>query len=634
MENVFPVPRWKAPIFSAVALCVMSMAMTSPTRGAEYSPWVKEEFPMNLYWGDTHLHSAYSMDANTMGNTGLTPAEAYRFARGEAVQASTGMVARLNIPLDFLVVSDHAEQMGIMLKLREGDPRLMENPQAKRIHAAMTGSDGDEAAAEVMKEFLQKMARGQSLVDNPEVSFSVWQDSIAAADEYNDPGNFTALIGFEWTSMPQANNLHRVVVYADDADKAGQLPPQSSANGDKPEDLWSFMETYERDTKGHILAIPHNGNLSNGLMFQTEDSSGKAIDASYAQRRQRWEPIVEVTQIKGDGETHPFLSPNDEFADFETWDGGNFAALTTANKTKNMLQYEYARSALKMGLALEAKTGSNPYQFGMIGSTDSHTSLATAAENNFWGKATIMEPGTDRTLSTNTYGVANDNTQLTLPWKYVASGYAGVWARENTRKALFEAMQRREVYATTGSRISLRFFGGWEFSQNDVENPDSVRIGYRKGVPMGGELSAAKGSAPGFMVTALKDPHGANLDRIQLVKGWLDKNGKLQEKVYNVALSNGREIRSNGSVSALKSTVDIDSASYRNSTGAPQLSSYWQDPDFDPAQRAFYYARVIEISTPRWTAYDAQRLGKSVDPKAAMMVQDRAYSSPIWYSPG
>lgn len=620
----------RIPGTSALSICAILLCQT--TLAAEYSPWVEEEFPMNLYWGDTHLHSAYSVDANTMGNTGLSPADAYRFARGEAVRSSTGLMARLNVPLDFLVVSDHAEQMGIMMKLRAGEPRLLEDPEAARIHAAMTGG-GDEGAAAVMQEFLQKMGKGEAMIENKAVSFDVWRDSLAISEQYNAPGVFTALIGFEWTSMPEANNLHRVVVYADDADKAGQLQPVSSNDGDDPEDLWSFMESYEQKTGGRILAIPHNGNLSNGLMFQDVDSNGKAIDAAYAKRRMRWEPLVEVTQIKGDGETHPLLSPDDEFADFETWDGGNFAAVEAPNKTDGMLQFEYARSTLKRGLSLEAKTGSNPYQFGMIGSTDAHTSLATGAENNFWGKATVMEPGVMRTVTSGFLGASHPDTELTQPWKFVASGYTAVWAQDNTREALFDAMQRKEVYATTGSRIGLRFFGGWDFSQDDVDNPDVARIGYRRGVPMGGKLPAADGEAPGFMIVAVKDPNGANLDRIQVVKGWLDKQGQLREKVYNAKASNGRKIRRDGGVKALKSNVDVATASFRNSIGAAQLSTFWQDPDFAPDQRAFYYARVIEIPTPRWPAYDAVRLGRKVEPGAQMQLQDRAYSSPIWYSP-
>ena len=620
---------------AAINLALLTALAAPHCAAAGYTPWAEEEFPMHLYWGDTHLHSAYSVDANTMGNTALTPADAYRFARGEAIRANNGMLARLDMPLDFLVVSDHAELMGIMLKLREGDPRLLEAPAAKRIHEVMENANHDQAAAEVMREFLMKMSRGEAMMANPVVSMDVWKDSIALADQYNDPGNFTALIGFEWTSMPDSNNLHRVVVYADGADKAGRLQPLSSNEGEDPANLWSFMEHYEKSTGGRILAIPHNGNLSNGLMFQTTTYDGQVMDAEYARRRLRWEPLAEVTQIKGDGEAHPFLSPDDEFADFETWDGGNFAAIAEPNKTTDMLQYEYARSALKLGLSLQAETGANPYQFGMIGSTDSHTSLATAAEDNFWGKASMVEPGTERTSGdpSGPFGSSHPDTELTKGWTFSASGYAAVWAKENTREAIFEAMQRREVYATTGSRISLRFFGGWDFDAGDAAKPHAVRIGYRKGVPMGGELGKASKRAPGFMLIAMKDPHGANLDRVQVVKGWRDASGVLHEKVYNVAVSDNREIASDGRVDPLSATVDLDSATYLNAIGEAQLSAYWQDPQFDPAEAAFYYARVIEIPTPRWTAYDAARLGKTINAADPRIVRDRAYSSPIWYIP-
>jgi len=593
---------------------------------------------MQLYWGDTHLHSSYSVDANTMGNVGLTPADAYRFARGEAVRANNGMLAKLNMPLDFLVVSDHAEQMGIMLKLREGDPRLMSNPDAKRLHEAMSGTRaGDEASGNVMREFLIKMSRGEAMVANDEVSMDVWRDSLSMAEAYNTPGQFTALIGFEWTSMPNANNLHRVVIYADGADKAGTMQPISSNEGEDPAQLWTFMERYESSTGGRILAIPHNGNLSNGLMFQPTDYAGAPITAAYAARRARLEPLVEVTQIKGDGETHPLLSPDDEFADFETWDAGNFAAMAAVNKTGDMLQFEYARSALKQGLSLEAKLGTNPYRFGMIGSTDSHTSLATGAEDNFYGKASMVEPGMIRTMphGLGDAEAATADIDLTQGWTFSASGYTGVWARDNTRAEIFDAMQRREVYATSGSRISLRFFGGWEFSERDLLDPHAVRIGYRRGVPMGAELSplAGDGKTPGCLLMAMKDPHGANLDRIQVVKGWVDQAGKTHEKVYNVAVSDQRKIRRNGKVSKLKSTVELETASYQNSVGAAALSAFWQDPDFDASQGAFYYARVIEIETPRWSAYDAVRLNQQLHPDDPRVVQDRAYSSPIWYRP-
>ncbi len=602
---------------------------------AQYTPWVDEDYPMNLYWGDTHVHSAYSMDANTMGNTALTPDQAYRFARGEAVRASTGMTARLRVPLDFLVVSDHAEQLGIMFKLREGDPRLLADPVGRKIYDALVGTNDDAAAAQVMQDFLSQMGKQEALLDNPEVSRSVWQESIATADKYNDPGKFTSLIGYEWTSMPAGSNLHRVVVYADDASRAGQrLPLSSTLEGqDTPEALWDYLASYEEETGGRALAIPHNGNLSNGLMFQPTDSQGRAIDSNYAERRMRWEPVVEMTQIKGDGETHPLLSPDDEFADFETWDAGNFAAIHKANKKPDMLKYEYARSALKLGLKLQVQNGGNPYRFGMIGSTDAHTALATAAEDNFWGKATITEPGTERTIPSDLFGEADADTNLTIPWRFTASGYAAVWAEENTREAIFNALQRKEVYATTGSRIGLRFFGGWDFSMQDAQSPNLARRGYQSGVPMGGDLGKAGGAAPGFMVLAIKDPHAANLDRIQIVKGWLDKRGNTQEKVYNVAVSDDRRIDRRGKVKSMQSTIQEDGASYLNNRGAAQLATYWEDPDFEQEQHAFYYARVLEITTPRWSEYDRSRLDAPLAPETPRTVQDRAYSSPIWYTP-
>jgi hypothetical protein len=424
--------------------------------------------------------------------------------------------------------------------------------------------------------------------------------------------------------MPGGDNLHRVVVYSDDAKHAGQMIPVSAFDGDRPEDLWAFMEQYETQTGGRILAIPHNANLSNGRMFAVEDSSGKPIGQDYAKRRARWEPLVEVTQIKGDGETHPLLSPDDEWADFETWDKGNLSLAGTIPKQPGMLQHEYARAALKTGLQLEARTGVNPYKFGMIGSTDAHTSLATAAENNFWGKAVLVEPGTPRTNETFIASSAGKQLDI-IAWQQVASGYAAAWATANTREAIFDAMRRREVYATTGPRMQVRFFGGWNYAEGDVLGPDSVFAGYRKGVPMGADLPSqpAKDSgAPGFLVMALKDPLGANLERIQVVKGWLDAEGQTHEKVYDVSVAE-----------KTGSTVNVEKASYTNTVGQTQLAAYWQDPAFDPAQSAFYYARVIEIPTPRWTAYDAARLGTELLPEATLVVQDRAYTSPIWYTP-
>ena len=463
---------------------------------------------------------------------------------------------------------------------------------------------------------------------------STWDETIAAAEEANQPGRFTAFIGYEWTSNTGGNNLHRVVIYRDGGDKAGQVEPYTTlrpAGSDDPKDLWRWLAAYEERTGGQVLAIAHNGNLSNGRMFPVIDTfTGRDFDRAYAETRARWEPLYEVTQIKGDGETHPFLSPNDEFADFERWDVGNLD-LTEA-KTREMLPGEYARSALRLGLLLEQRLGVNPYRFGMIGSTDSHTGLATADEDNFFGKHAGAEPSAGR--AGHVFAASPDGRIRLIGWQQVASGYAGVWARENTRAALFDAMQRKEVYATTGPRMFVRFFGGWEFEPADAHTRNPAIAGYTKGVPMGGDLGEApRGRAPTFLVAALKDPIGANLDRIQIVKGWLDAAGQTQEKVYDVVWSGDRRPDAQGRLPAVGNTVDVANATWTNTIGAGELITVWRDPDFDPAQRAVYYARVLEIPTPRWTAYDARYFGVQMPPEVPRTIQERAYTSPIWYSP-
>jgi hypothetical protein len=396
------------------------------------------------------------------------------------------------------------------------------------------------------------------------------------------------------------------------------------------------MAAYEENTGGRVLAIPHNGNLSNGLMFDVETlHTGTSLDRNYAERRARWEPLYEVTQIKGDGEAHPFLSPDDEFADYGTWDKGSFGA---EPKTEDMLEHEYARSGLKLGLSLEESLGANPFKFGMIGSTDSHTSLATIEEDNFFGKATPAEPGAPGRFDEMITGLLAEpggpdiiqRSQNTL-----ASGLAAVWATENTREALFDAMQRKEVYATTGTRITLRVFAGWDFTSDDVVRPDFADTGYLGGVPMGGDLTdAPAGSSPKFVVRALRDPDGANLDRIQIVKGWLGGSGELLERVYDVAVSDGREIGSDGRARRpVGNTVEVANATYTNSIGDVLLMGFWEDPDFDPTERAFYYVRVIEIPTPRWTTYDAAFFGVDLPEDEPASHQERAYTSPIWYTP-
>jgi hypothetical protein len=401
---------------------------------------------------------------------------------------------------------------------------------------------------------------------------------------------------------------------------------------DNPRDLWKWMSAYEEKTGGRVLAIAHNGNLSNGRMFPIIESfTGKPVDREYVEQRAKWERLYEATQTKGDGEAHPFLSPNDEFANFERWDFGNLDA--SAPKTKDMLEFEYARSALRNGLKIESELGTNPYKFGMIGSSDAHTGLAAMEEDNFFGKTAPQEPSPERLTKVFVQNPKNDIK--VMDWQVSSSGYAAVWATENTREALWDAMQRRETYATTGPRMVVRFFGGWDFSKSDVQTRDLAAVGYGKGVPMGGDLRAAPaGKSPSFIVAALKDPIGANLDRVQIVKGWLDAAGKTHEQVYDVVWSGDRKPGKDGKVPTVGSTVDVANATWTNTIGASELVSVWHDPKFDPRQRAFYYVRVIEIPTPRWTAYDAKRFGNKPLPGTAMTITERAYTSPIWYTPG
>jgi hypothetical protein len=606
-----------------IVLALLSVSLAAANSQAEqaYSPGVDKNFPQNVYWGDTHLHTRNSADAFNLGNTTLTPDDAYRFARGREVTAHNGLPARLRRPLDFLVIADHAGYLGAFYRFMENDPAIKNTEVGRRWSAY-------ETATERFADVVRSIGEPDVYAQLPEkMQHSIWlEDVVKVADRNNAPGVFTAFIGYEWTSMKEGNNLHRVVVFKDGADKTSQIRPYSAADSVDPQDLWNALADYENKTGGEALAIAHNGNLSNGLMFANETLSGQPLTKAYSAMRSRYEPLYEVTQIKGDGEAHPLLSPTDEYADYETWDADNIAM--TAKKENWMLQHEYARSALKLGLKFDAALGANPFKFGMIGSTDSHTSLATAAEDNFFGKFPESEPGAQR-ITSGMAGYMWEN------WRISASGYAGVWAQENTRESLFEAMQRREVYATTGSRITVRFFGGWDYQEDALERPDYVEIGYTQGVPMGGDLTGAPADkAPVFIVAAAKDPDGANLDRVQIIKGWLDGTGELQEKVYDVAFSGNRSRDARtGKVPDVGSTVDSNNASYSNSIGAAQLSAVWTDPGFDPLERAFYYARIIEIPTPRWPAYDAKYFDFQLPTEVPVINRDRAYTSPIWYTP-
>jgi hypothetical protein len=605
--------------------------------GKTYSPYAQRSFPDKVYWGDTHLHTALSPDAGLFGNT-LGVEEAYRFARGDEVTSSTGLPAKLGRPLDWLVVTDHTDMMGFGSDLKRGAPNLMAVPKSREwIEGLRKGGDAAAAAA---VDLITTFAQGKVPLDivkqyspGSPIFSGVWDIIVDAAEKYNEPGRFTAFIGYEWTSVPKGNNLHRNVIFRDGGDKARQMMPMTTIpplGSTDPLDLYKWMDAYEAKTGGNVFALAHNGNLSNGWMFPVDKTyAGGKVNKNYVEQRAKWEPLYEVTQIKGDGEAHPYLSPDDEYADYETWDAGNLD-LSEA-KSNSMLQYEYAREALKQGLALEEKFGTNPYKFGLSGATDSHTSLATGEEDNFFGKSASAEPSKTRIH----HPFSKTDKGVFEGYEMVASGYTGVWAAENSRKAIYDAMARKEIYATTGPRIPVRFFGGWEFSENDLRSRAPAFVGYEKGVPMGGDLnSAPEGKAPTFMVYALRDPIGANLDRIQIIKGWLDENGKTHERVYDVSVSDDRKINKDGRcITPVGNTVDLDAATWFNTIGASELGTVWTDPDFDPEQRAFYYARVIEIPTPRWILYDKVRLGADIPKEAKLVHQERAYTSPIWYEP-
>jgi hypothetical protein len=592
-----------------------------------YSPYAGRNFPTRPLWGDQHLHTSWSGDA-AAGGTRVGPEEALRLARGEEIKSSTGQPVKLSRPLDWLVVSDHSDALGVINEVIAGNPKLMTDPIAKRWNQQMNA--GIEEGMKTVMEIITLQGQGKlpKELTDPALAFDIWKKGTAIMEKYNEPGRFTAFIGYEWTSnYGGGNNLHRNVIYRDGKARADQVPPLTTFETENPEELWKWMQNYEAKTGGRVLAIPHNGNLSNGLMFALSTFKGDPLTKEWAQTRAEWEPLFEVTQGKGTSEQHPRLAPNDEFANFEIWDKGN---LNVVPKKPGMINTEYAREAYKNGLALDAKLGANPFKFGMAGGTDAHTGLTTAEENNFYGKFPSSEPSVER-WDENAFDFEG---RIIKAWELGASGYTAVWATENTREAIWDAMKRKETYASTGPRMTVRFFGGFDFTPADAQTRELGAVGYEKGVPMGGDLrKAPAGKKPSFLVAAARDPLSGNLDRIQIVKGWLDKAGKTQEKVYDVAWSGNRKPGKDGKVPPVGNTVDVKTATWRNTIGSAELITVWKDPDFDPSLRAFYYARVIEIPTPRWTAFDAVRFDVKMSPDVPMTLQERAYTSPIWYSP-
>lgn len=592
----------------------------------EYSPYAGRSYPSRVLWGDQHLHTAISVDAGTMCTLGQE--EAFRFARGEEVVSTHGLRVKLSRPLDFLVITDHAEMYGLMPELKKGNPDLLRQELGRRWYDMLESGDYDQVFAAAM-EIVDSLSKETAPLDSDQIVRDAWRAYTDLADQYNEPGRFTALIGYEYTTMG-GNNLHRNVIFRGDASEANQTVPFSQFDSQNPEDLWRALANFEQRVGGQVLAIAHNGNLSNGRMFRMDAFDGSPLTREIAALRAHFEVLYEVTQIKGDGESHPLLSTDDELAGYETWDRSNLNG--TEAKEPDMLRWEYAREALKTGLLIEKSLGINPFKFGMVGGSDSHTAMSTVEEENFFGKHSGVEPDPHRWE--HIVIKAPDPKFDVVGWQMAASGHAAVWATENTREAIFDAMRRKEAYATTGSRIVVRFFGGWNFTEEDTSTRLPAAAGYAKGVPMGGDLSAAPaGKSPTFLVAAMKDPYSGNLDRIQVIKGWMDSDGEVHEKVHDVVWSGDRQPGPDGRLPLVGNTVDVERATWKNSIGDPELIVVWTDPDFDPQEQAFYYARVIEIPTPRWTAYEALRFGITMPAEVPMTTTERAYTSPIWYAP-
>ncbi len=623
-------------IADSVDQVVATTDKSSQKPADKYSPYADRDYPTQLLFGETHIHSALSADAGGGGTT-LLPRDLYRFARGEQILSNTNQPVKLDRPLDFICLTEHTDGMGVITDIFKGTDNILADEQGAYFHKRF--NEGGKAAKQASFDIIAKFSSGtlsKALIyqeGNPGYT-RTWHDLVQAAEEFNEPHRFTTMISYEWTSLVKGNNLHRNVILRDGPDRALQVepltmtPPIGSPN---PQDLWKWLTNYEKNTGGRAIAIPHNGNLSNGWLFALQDdfNHGAKFDLAYVTERAKWEKLVEVGQTKGDSETHAKLSPDDEFADYETWDFGNLDL--SAKKTDAMLKTEYTRSTLKNGLLLETELGVNPFKLGFVGGGDLHTSLVTQDDDNFFGAFTWMEPSEKRLNLPAKY-----NKKLDIgydAWRYATPGPTAVWAKANTRAEIFDAMKRKEVYATTGPRIRLRVFAGYDFTHDDLKQRDIAHIGYDKGVPMGGDLaSAKKGQSPGLLIRALRDPDGANLDRVQVIKGWVDSKGEAHEKVYDVVWSGARKINNKGKLPAVGDTVDLSVPTWTNTIGEAQLETLWTDPDFDSSEKAFYYVRAIEIPTPRWVVYDKVRMGAKIPKEAQLIAQERAYTSPIWYS--
>ena len=625
--GVLPAMR-RALLAPALALAACSQAEQTPAPAQDAAvadAAAPADGDRRLLWGDTHVHTSNSVDAFMSGAANADIDTAYRYARGlPVINPRTGARVRLDRPLDFIVVSDHAENLGISMRVVRRDPGLLGLPFGQKLRQIFDDKGGRAITSAMMGGqglTPDELARQTAEAHLPQVLQAGWDAQVDAAERYNEPGVFTAMIGWEWTSAPNMRNLHRVVFTDVDGDTARKFVPFANWMSDKPEDLWAFFEETKARTGADFVAMPHNANLSDGKMFAALDSAGQPFTAAYAARRSAWEPVTEITQYKGSSETHPALAPSDEFAGFELRN-----MLLTGVKTE-VSPGSYVRSALLLGLAEEQRIGVNPLRLGIIGSTDTHTGFSSVLEENFLGKLGEDQLPRER--------LGPDRQPIIFPAAEMsAGGLAAAWADRNDRHAIFEAFRRREVYGTSGPRISLRLFAGYGFAAGEEKARDFAALGYSKGVPMGGVLPPSPGGAPAFLIRAVKDPDTAGLDRIQVVKGWVDGRGQTHERIFDVAWSGGRVRRSDGTLPPLATRVDVARARNDLAAGAAELTAFWRDPEFDRTRGAFYYVRVIQAPTLRHHVYDALALG--IDPATLAFpatIQERAWSSPVWYRP-
>ena len=585
--------------------------------------------PRHAYFGDLHIHTQNSIDSYTFG-VRATPEDAYRFAKGEALAHPLDYSIRLRArPLDFLAVTDHGEYLGVAAALADPGHPQAGHPVAVKLRSSDPNERWEAGLA------LDGWVRGKPVsgLDPWPVVRSAWQQTVEAAEHHNDPGRFTTFVAYEFSSTPGGVNLHRNVIFS-----GNDVPalPFSAVDSVNPEDLWTWLDE-QRANGIEALAIPHNSNWSQGKMFERTDWAGEPIDAAYAEQRRRNEPLVEITQGKGTSETHPALSPNDEWADFELWrkNAMTYGEDGSIVFAEGATTGAFARDALRAGLEMEREIAANPYLFGFIGASDGHNAAGSVEEDQHFGHAGKMDgtPAARGSLPEGRQGLGETQFELEMI-EWGASGLTGVWAEENTRESIYAALRRKEAFATSGPRIRVRFFAGYDYPDDLPNQHRAAERAYAGGVPMGGELAARPGNAPRFFVQAARAPREAWLQRAQVVKSWIDESGETHERVFDVACSDGltpdpktHRCPDNGA------SVDLDDCSISLDKGDVELVTLWSDPTFDPTERALYYARVLQNPTCRWSTWDAIRAGVEPTSKVPATIQERAWSSPIWIAP-